>query len=33
MWQKSRKWKASFGPALVLAFVACSVSFSHDLLI
>ena len=24
MWQKSRKWKAKFGPVLVLALVACS---------
>ena len=26
MWQISRNWKAKFGPALVLALVACSVT-------
>jgi Domain of unknown function (DUF4136) len=30
MWQKSRKWTAKFGPALVLALVACSVTFAQD---
>ena len=30
MWQKSRKWKAKFGPALVLALVACSVTRGQD---
>ena len=30
MWQKSRNWKARFGPALVLAFVACSVTYAQD---
>ena len=30
MWQKSRKWAAKFGPALVLAFVACSVTHAQD---
>ena len=30
MRQKSRKWKARFGPALVLALVACSVTYAQD---
>ena len=30
MWQKSRNWKAKFGPALVLALVACSVTYAQD---
>src|ERR1700739_4091655 len=30
MWQKSRNWKAKFGPALVLALVACSVTRGQD---
>ena len=31
MWQKSRSWKAKFGPALLLALVACSVTRGQDL--
>ena len=30
MWQKSRNWKAKFGPAFVLALVACSVTYAQD---
>ena len=30
MWQKSRNWMAKFGPALVLALVACSVTYAQD---
>ena len=30
MWQKSRKWTAKFGPALVLALVACSLTWAQD---
>ena len=30
MWQKSRNWKAKFGPALVLVLVACSVTRGQD---
>ena len=30
LWQKSRNWKAKFGPALVLALVACSVTYAQD---
>src|SRR5580704_18793142 len=30
MWQESRNWIAKFGPALVLAVVACSVTFAQD---
>ncbi len=30
MWQQSRKWTAKFGPALVLALVACSVTYAQD---
>ena len=30
MWQKSRNWTANFGPALVLALVACSVTYAQD---
>ena len=30
MWQKSRNWKAKFGLALVLALVACSVTYAQD---
>ena len=30
MWQKSRNWNAKFGPALVLALVACSVTRGQD---
>ena len=30
IWQKSRKWTAKFGPALVLALVACSVTYAQD---
>ena len=30
MWQKSRNWTAKFGPALVLALVACSVTYAQD---
>ena len=30
MWKKSRNWKAKFGPALVLALVACSVTYAQD---
>jgi hypothetical protein len=30
MWQKSRKWAAKFGPALVLALVACSLTYAQD---
>ena len=30
MWQKSRSWAAKFGPALVLALVACSVTYAQD---
>jgi hypothetical protein len=30
MWQKSRNWKAKSGPALVLALVACSVTYAQD---
>jgi hypothetical protein len=29
MWQESRNWMAKFGPALVLALVACSVTFAQ----
>jgi hypothetical protein len=30
MWQKSRNWTAKFGSALVLALVACSVTYAQD---
>jgi hypothetical protein len=30
MWQQSRNWTAKFGPALVLALVACSVTYAQD---
>jgi len=30
MWQKSRNWKTKFGPALVLALVACSATYAQD---
>jgi hypothetical protein len=30
MWQQFRHWKAKFGPALVLALVACSVTYAQD---
>jgi hypothetical protein len=30
MWQKSRNWTARFGAALVLALVACSVTYAQD---
>src|SRR5580704_61049 len=30
MWQESRNWIAKFGPALVLALVACSVTYAQD---
>lgn len=30
MWQESRNWKSKFGPALVLAFLACSVTRGQD---
>ncbi len=30
MWQKSRNWKAKFGPALILALVACSITRGQD---
>jgi Domain of unknown function (DUF4136) len=30
MRQKSRNWKAKFGPALVLVLVACSVTYAQD---
>ena len=30
MWQESRKWAAKFGPALVLALVACCVTYAQD---
>jgi Domain of unknown function (DUF4136) len=30
MWQKSRNWKTSIGPALALAFVACSVTYAQE---
>jgi Domain of unknown function (DUF4136) len=30
MWHKSRNWIAKFGPALVLALVACSVTYAQD---
>jgi len=30
MWQKSQNWTAKFGPALVLALVACSVTYAQD---
>ncbi len=30
MWQESRKWVAKFGSALVLALVACSVTYAQD---
>ena len=30
MWQTSRNWTAKFGPALVLALVACSVAYAQD---
>jgi hypothetical protein len=30
MRQTSRSWKAKFGPALVLALVACSVTYAQD---
>jgi Domain of unknown function (DUF4136) len=30
MWQKFRNWKARFGPALVLALVACSITRGQD---
>jgi Domain of unknown function (DUF4136) len=30
MWQKSLNWTVKFGPALVLALVACSVTFAED---
>jgi hypothetical protein len=30
MWQKSPNWKAKLGPALVLALVACSVTYAQD---
>src|SRR4249919_852986 len=30
MRQKSRNWTARFGPALVLALVACSVTYAQD---
>jgi hypothetical protein len=30
MCQKSRNWKAKFGPALVLALLACSVTYAQD---
>ena len=29
-WQKSRNWTAKFGPALVLALVACAVIYAQD---
>ena len=29
-WQESRNWKAKFGPALLLALVACSVTYAQD---
>jgi len=30
MWQKSRDWTAKFGPALVMALLACSVTYAQD---
>jgi hypothetical protein len=30
MWHKSRNWIAKFGPALVLALVACSLTYAQD---
>jgi hypothetical protein len=30
MWQNSRNWTAKFGPALLLALVACTVTFAQD---
>jgi len=30
MWQKYRTWKAKFGPALVLALGACSLTYAQD---
>jgi hypothetical protein len=30
MWQKSRNWTAKCGPALVLALIACSVTYAQD---
>ncbi len=30
MWQRSRNWRAKFGPALVLTLVACSVTYAQD---
>jgi hypothetical protein len=30
MWQRSRNWAAKFGPALVLALVACSVTYAQE---
>ena len=30
IWQKSRKWRVRFGPALLLALVACSVTYAQD---
>ena len=30
MWQKSRNWTAKFGSALVLALIACSVTYAQD---
>src|ERR1700756_2194393 len=30
MWQKTRNWKTSIGPALALAFVACSVTYAQE---
>jgi len=30
MWQKSRNWVAKTGPALVLAFITCSVTYGQD---
>ena len=30
MWQRSRNWIAKFGPALVLALAACSVTYAQD---
>src|SRR3974390_3834530 len=30
MWQKSRDWTAKVGPALVMALLACSVTYAED---
>ena len=30
MWQESRIWMAKFGPAVLLALIACSVTYGQD---